>query len=148
MSLQRLTSEDHETDQPNFFWLSQLGPIDLFYSFLKPNSSKSSLPTSAFTKQTQNCSRPSSSRIMSSEDETYVTSGNTSAAPTITSSDDDQATPQAKKGDNGYGQWRPGKREWAVMITFVVSNLVVALESSILVTVLPARLFFPSVCFN
>ena len=74
---------------------------------------------------------------MSSKDETVVNSGHTSAAPTISSSDVYPENNRVEKADPSEERWKPGKKEWAVMITFVISNMVVALESSILVTVLP-----------
>ena len=148
MSLQRLQLEDPETYQPNFFWLSHLTPTELFYSFVKPNSSKSSLSTTIFGKQTMTSSRPPSSKNMSTKDEIAPNSGGDSAATTITSSSHRPDTPQAEMVEKLHERWKPGKKEWAVMITFVISNLVVALESSILVTVLPVRLLLSSCCMN
>ena len=37
-------------------------------------------------------------------------------------------------------QWKPNPREWAVMITLAVSSVAVALDATILVSVIPVRL--------
>ena len=53
---------------------------------------------------------------------------------------------QLEKGVPEEAAWKPGKKEWLVMITLAVSSLTVALDALILVPVLPvSRLFLLSV---
>ena len=139
MSLPRLPSDDHNLEPPNFFWLSELSPTELFYSFLRPHSSKSSLHSSIFGKQTPASSRPSSSRTMASKDNSVANAANVSAAPAISPLDREADRPLSEKSKTPEEQWKPGTKEWAVMLTFVISNVAVALDASILVTVLPVR---------
>jgi hypothetical protein len=44
-----------------------------------------------------------------------------------------------KQAQDGGAEWKPGKQEYAVMITIAVVSLMVALDATILVPVLPVR---------
>lgn len=45
-------------------------------------------------------------------------------------------------------EWKPGKKEYAVMITLAIISLMVALDATILVSVLPVSLWFLSQLFG
>ena len=143
MSPSRLPSQGPgRPENSNFFWLSELTASQLFYNFIRPNSSKSSLPQSIFDKRTPDSSRPTSSRTMSSKAEAVV-------VPPISSPDPSLDDASAEKVETSEEQWKPGKKEWAVMMTFVISNMFVALDASILVSVLPVSIYSAfDVCSN
>lgn len=44
-----------------------------------------------------------------------------------------------EKGPAPDAEWQPGKKEYAVMITLAIISLMVALDATILVSVLPVR---------
>jgi hypothetical protein len=48
-----------------------------------------------------------------------------------------------EKGEKAEVEWKPGKQEYAVMLTLAVISLMVALDATILVSVLPVRLSLP-----
>ena len=62
---------------------------------------------------------------------------NVSVATTITSPEPAANIAQLENGNKSEEQWKPGKREWLVMITLAISSLTVALDATILVPVLP-----------
>jgi hypothetical protein len=42
-----------------------------------------------------------------------------------------------ERGELPEVEWKPGKQEWAVMLTLALISLMVALDATILVSVLP-----------
>lgn len=52
--------------------------------------------------------------------------------------------PQLERGEKEEVDWKPGKQEYAVMLTLAIISLMVALDATILVSVLPVSTMLSS----
>lgn len=68
--------------------------------------------------------------------------GNDTDTPAITDSSASSTTMDLEKSDIPAEEWKPEKKEWIIMISLSIISLMVALDATILVTVLPVSCLF------
>jgi hypothetical protein len=134
--------------QSNFFFLSDLTPWELCLSFFKPITLKSGLGGTFFVGH-KHSEAPQPRLDMENGNKAESVNERNSTSPSVPKSpsstlfsaekgssppEQDQEQRQTQEEEES---WKPGNKEWLIMITLAIASLTVALDATILVAVLP-----------